>query len=54
MRYIELNPVQNKMLNRIRRQSQKPLVRDRAFSLLLSSQGQTVTQLSQFFDVHRN
>jgi len=54
MRYIQLSPVQYEMLSRIRRQSLKSSVRDRAFSLLLSSQGQTVSQLSQFFDVHRN
>ncbi len=54
MRYIQLNPVQYEMLSLIRRKSEKPAVRDRAFSLLLSSQGQTISQLSQFFDVHRN
>jgi transposase len=54
MRYIHLNPVQYEMLSLIRRKSEKPSVRDRAFSLLLSSQGQTVSQLSQCFDVHRN
>ena len=54
MRYIHLLPEQVRMLERIRRHSRKPRVRDRALSLLLSHQGQTVGQLAAFFGVHRN
>jgi len=54
MRYIHLLPEQVRMLERIRRHSRKPRVRDRALSLLLSHQGQSVKQLAGFFGVHRN
>lgn len=54
MRYIKLKSEQRQMLSRIRRQSRKPLVRDRAFCMLLSDQGQSIHQLTKFFDVHRN
>lgn len=42
------------MLQRIRRDSQKPQVRDRAFCVLLSDQGQSILALSQAFEVHHN
>lgn len=54
MRYIHLLPEQVRMLERFRRHSRKPRVRDRALSLLLSHQGQSVNQLAGFFGVHRN
>ncbi len=54
MRYIHLLPEQARMLERIRRRSQKPRVRDRALALLLSYQGQSVPQLARFFGVHPN
>ena len=54
MRYIQLQPEQARMLERIRRRSQKPRVRDRALALLLSHQGQSVPQLAMFFGLHRN
>ncbi len=54
MRYTQLLPEQARMLERIRRYSQKPRVRDRALALLLSHQGQSVPQLATFFGVHPN
>lgn len=54
MRYIQLLPEQARMLERLRRRSQKPRVRDRALALVLSHQGQSVPQLATFFGVHRN
>ena len=54
MRHIQLTSVQADMLARIRHQSQKPQVRDRAFSLLLSAQGQSIAELSTIFDKHPN
>jgi transposase len=54
MRYIQLTSAQRSMLARIRRESIKSQVRDRAFCILLSDQSQSIPTLSQAFDVYHN
>ena len=54
MRYINLTFAQRSMLTRIRWESSKSQVRDRAFCILLSDQGQSISALTQAFEVHRN
>ena len=54
MRYIELDAAMNKRLRKIRKTDSRHRVRDRAHSILLSSQGMKMEEIAAIFSVDRD
>jgi len=53
MRFIKLSEAELKSLQQGQRYGKHFLFRDRCHCLILSHQGQTIPQLTKFFNVHR-